>query len=466
MKVGRSDLLWNYGASFMRLASGLIVLPVILRVLPSEDVGLWGVMIALYLMIVLLDFGFYTTFSRAITYIFSGANELKPEGFTPVKEYRGINYPLLKGSLKAMRYYYAGIAGVLIIILFTGGYWYIERLMLAYTGDKEVARIAWYFYLLYICYQFYTYYYSALLVGRGMIKKSSQLIVFSQIINIIVAPVLLICGFGIISMVISQTIMAIVNKTLAKRAFYDSELKSNLIKAKAEDWIKIIKTLWVTAYKSGLSSLSVVFTNKMLALFGALFIPLSAIASYSTLSKSVVDLTSTLALVWFATYYPKITHERVKNSLGEVKRLYIKAQLITISVFVFIATGVVLFGDWGLKIIHSSTPFLDTKLLILLFMAALFEALTSLSTSVLISRNAVPHYRAQGITAFFTVALLLITLKYTQMGVTALIVVPFATQLVYQHWRWTLMVMKELNVKFADYGNFLGDLPRNLGLIK
>ncbi len=448
----------------MRVASGFIVLPLILRMLSSEDSGLWGVMLGLYSMILLLDFGFYQTFSRSVTYIFSGAVKLKPEGLSPVVESGKINYSLLKGSLKAMRSYYAGVSIILIILLFTGGYWYIERLLADYGGDKNIARAAWYFYGILLCYQFYTFYYDALLVGRGMIKKSKQIIVLSQSVHIILAPILLLSGFGIPSMVISQTLSTIVNRYLARRAFYDSETKSNLIKAKAENWKKIIKTIWVTAYKSGLANLSGIFTNRMLAILGALYIPLSTMGSYSTLSKQVVDLTYTLSLVWFSTYYPKLIQERVTNSLGEVKRIYIKGQFIAISAFVFIATGIILFGDWGIRLIGSPTVFLDTRLMILLFVAALFEALTYLSTSVLLSRNVVPHYKAQVVTAVFTVVILLITLKYTQLGVASLILVPFATQLVYQHWRWTLMVMKELGVKFTDYKNFFANLPGNLGL--
>lgn len=152
------------------------------------------------------------------------------------------------------------------------------------------------------------------------------------------------------------------------------------------------------------------------------------------------------------------------NSLIEVKRIFIKAQFITIAVFVFIASGVIIFGGWGIKLIGSSTPFLGSGLMILLFIAAIFEALTNVSISVLLSRNVVPYYKAQSITAVVTVVVLLLTLKFTNLGVLALIVVPFVSQLVYQHWRWTLMVFKELDVKFADYTDFFLNLPRNLGL--
>ena len=91
MKVTKADVLWNYGATFMRVASALIVLPLILRMLPQEEVGVWSVMIGLNSMIYLLDFGFFQTFSRAVTYIYSGATKLEKEGFTPVQESRGVS---------------------------------------------------------------------------------------------------------------------------------------------------------------------------------------------------------------------------------------------------------------------------------------------------------------------------------------------------------------------------------------
>ena len=80
MKIGRTDLLWNYGASFMRVASALVVLPIILKMLPSEEMGLWSVMISLNSMIYLLDFGFFPTFSRSMTYVYSGATTLQTTG--------------------------------------------------------------------------------------------------------------------------------------------------------------------------------------------------------------------------------------------------------------------------------------------------------------------------------------------------------------------------------------------------
>lgn len=434
----------------MRVASALIVLPIILRMLPQEEVGLWSVMIGLNSMIYLLDFGFFQTFSRAVTYIYSGATKLEKEGFTPVQENRGVHYPLLKGLLKAMSHFYGYVAATLLVILFSGGVWYIEQLMDGFAGDANSARIAWYTYGILLCYQFYTYYYDAALVGRGMIKRSRQIIVFSQSVHIIISSLLLISGLGIISMVIGQSVATIINRYLARSAFYDRETREGLKNSQNNDWKSIIKTLFNTAYKNGLASLSWIFTNRMLAIMGALFIPLTTMASYG-ITKQITDITITLSAVWFATYYPKLTGEQIKKSISEVKRIFIKAQIIAISIFLVVTVFVVFAGAPALEFIGSSTPLLPIGLMLLLFFASLLESLTQLSTSVLLSRNEVPHYKAQSITALVAVILMFVALEYSNAGVIALIAIPLVVQLLYQHWRWTTKLWQELEVTPSDY---------------
>lgn len=450
----------------MRVASALIVLPLILRMLPQEEVGLWSVMIGLNSMIYLLDFGFFQTFSRAVTYIYSGATKLEQEGFTPVQENRGVSYPLLKGLLKAMSHFYGYVAATLMVLLFTGGVWYIEQLMEGFAGDASAARIAWYTYGVLLCYQFFTYYYDAALVGRGMIKRSRQIIVFSQSVHIVISSILLISGLGIISMVIGQSVATIINRYLARRAFYDTKTRDNLRNLHFEEnrasdhldvndiqfynWKSIIKTLFNTAYKNGLASLSWIFTNRMLAIMGALFIPLTAMASYG-ITKQITDITITLSAVWFATYYPKLTGEQIKKSITEVKRIFIKAQIIAILIFLVVTTFVLFAGAPALEYIGSSTPLLPIGLMILLFFASMLESLTQLSTSVLLSRNEVPHYKAQSITALIAVLLMFVALEYSDAGVLALIAIPLVVQLFYQHWRWTAKLWRELEIRPSDY---------------
>lgn len=201
----------------------------------------------------------------------------------------------------------------------------------------------------------------------------------------------------------------------------------------------------------------------MLAIFGALYVPLATMASYG-ITKQITDITSTIAIAWFFTYYPKLTGEQIKRGLSEVKRIYIKARIIVIATFAAIAFFVFFAGDAVLAFIGSSTFLLPSGLLVLLFAASMLESLTHLSTSVLLSRNEVPHYIAQTITAILSLLLIIITLKYTNAGIFGLIAVPLVVQLFYQHWKWTLKLFRELQIKPIDYLNGLKSIYKSLNI--
>ena len=454
MKVERADVIWNYSATLMRMASALVILPLMLHMLSAEEFGLWSVMIELYAMINLLDFGFNPTFTRAVTYVFSGAKELKKIGFAPIdKAHNEISFPLLKGVISAMKRYYSLVALFMLVLLFSAGVWYIGNILTGYSGDIKIARIAWFAYGILICYQFFTFYYDALLVGRGMIRKSRQIIVISQSIHIVIASVLLLSGYGIISLVIGQLCSTLTNRFLARRAFYDKDIGRELREAGGgENWREILVTLFNTAYKSGISAVSVEFTKGLVPLIGALYIPLSVMGSFGV-TKRIISLAAALATAWFVAYYPKLINRQVRNLSLEVKHIYIKANLIAIVIFCLLIAIIVPLGNTALGYIGSEAYLLPTTITILFFVSSLFEVTTYFSTSVLMSRNEVPHYRTQAVTAFVTILLLYLGLEFFDQKVAYMVLLPLFTQLAYQYWRWTYKVWVELNITGRDILN-------------
>lgn len=440
MDLGRRDLLWNYGASFMRVASALIILPLILKMLSPEDYGLWSIMLSIKAITELLDFGFSPTFSRAVTYVYSGAKSLRAVGFDPVVGGGDVNYSLLGSLIKAVKRFYGGVAIILLLFLGSAGLFYLEHILSGYRGDLTMARISWYAYGALLCYQFYTYYYDSMLVGRGMIRRARQIVVLSQSLHIVVASIMLSLGYGIVSMVSGQIVSVLVNRILAYKAFYDKGTLSDLRSASPADWITTLRNLWSTAYKSGLTGLSWIVSNRMLAAFAGLYIPLSLVGDYG-LSKQVAEITYTLSVVWFVTFYPKITQHKISNNKQQLRRMYYKALIIASAVFIICLSGVLILGDTLLEFIGSRTHFISLWLLVLLMFSALFDGFTYISTSVLLAGNEVPHYKAQLITAVFTVLILFLFLHFTDFGLVAIVMVPFGSNLLYNHWKWASVVI-------------------------
>ena len=99
MRITKVDLTWNFAATFLKIASAAVLLPFILKMMPAEMVGIWTIFITITAFSSLLDFGFAPSFTRNITYVFSGVKELKKNGFETIGDQdKAIDYGLLKGG--------------------------------------------------------------------------------------------------------------------------------------------------------------------------------------------------------------------------------------------------------------------------------------------------------------------------------------------------------------------------------
>ena len=127
IRIGREDVYWNYAATFLKIASSALLLPFILRMMSSEMVGIWAVFMTITSFAALLDFGFGGSFTRNITYVFSGVSALKKEGFEKITdEAQVVDFSLLRGVIYSMRWFYLRMSIILFIILITIGTYYIS----------------------------------------------------------------------------------------------------------------------------------------------------------------------------------------------------------------------------------------------------------------------------------------------------------------------------------------------------
>src|SRR5262249_33856464 len=127
-RASQSAVAWSLFATAFRLLSGVLVLPLIVRVLPSDHLGLWYVFLSLQGIAALFDLGFSPAVTRAAGYLWGGAQELKKFGVAQMQTGDRANlepnYPLLTSLVATMRLYYRffGIGSGLIMFI-VGGAW-------------------------------------------------------------------------------------------------------------------------------------------------------------------------------------------------------------------------------------------------------------------------------------------------------------------------------------------------------
>lgn len=448
MQITKVDVIWSFFATFFRAASSALLLPLILKLLPAEEVGLWTIFMSVTFLVSVFDFGFNSSFTRNITYIFSGVKELKTEGVSESVD-KQIDYSLLKGAIASMKWFYLRISLVVLFFLATAGTYYISIVLQNYHGNKTYAYIAWGILCIINTYNLYTLYYDALLIGKGLIRKSKKIIVFAQIVFLCFAFILLIRGYGIVAIVSSQLIYVIITRVLSHRVFYNKELRRQLNDVITFKKTEVLKAVYPNALKIGLTALGGILLQRSAVFIGSLYLPLKDIASYG-LTRQIFDILAGLAPVFVTTYYPLFAKYRVEGNIGRIKDIYLKGTII--SVLLFFAGGIVVyfFGSPALTLIKSDTVLVSGNLIIVAMIVTFLEMNHAAAGGVLLTKNEVPFFKPSIISGLTAALLIYIFLEWTNLGLLSLFLAPGLVDISYQSWKWPLEVVKELKISVRD----------------
>jgi O-antigen/teichoic acid export membrane protein len=451
ININRKDIFWNYLATFFKLFSSLLLIPLILHKMPANVVGIWNIFLTISSFLALVDFGFNSSFTRTITYIFSGVQQLSAIGHgASLMNETSYNKSLLKGTIKAMQTFYLRLSGVIFIILITFGTIYIRQILKTYTGSHYEIYAAWLLFVFINTYNLYTLYYEALLLGAGLIKRSKQIIVIGQVLYLILAATLILLGFNLIALISAQVLSVIVVRYLSYRTIFTPSFTKSFSECKANDSDEIFKSIVPNAVKMGLTSLGGFMVQKSAILIGSLYLTLSEIASYG-ITVQIINVIATIALIYHSTYLPKITQLRVLGDNDKIRILYIKGKIIYVGLFLIGAMMFYFLGPSILNIIKSNTTLVSGTVMIFLLILAFVENNIIMASNIILSKNEVPFYKASLLSGSVIIFFLIISFKYTQFGILCMVVVPLMVDILYQGWKWPLAVNKDLDIKLGHY---------------
>ncbi|HQB36732.1 MAG TPA: O-unit flippase-like protein [Bacteroidales bacterium] len=453
MQITRKDVLWNYGATFLKIAVSVLLLPFVLKMLPSETVGVWSVFMTITAFSTMLDFGFGPTFSRNVSYIYSGVKALKTEGFEGVEgESISIDYSLLKGVIKAMRWFYFRMSIVLFLLLATFGTYYIRVLLKDYLGNHTEVYISWTLLLIINTYNLYTLYYDALLQGKGLIKKSKQIIIIGQTIYLILGITLILNGKGLVAIISAQASSVLIIRWLSYKSFFTKETRQKLNEVIERSRKKIIKAIYPNAIKIGLTSLGAFMVQRSAIIIGSLYLPLTDIASYG-ITMQLIAVLMGLGGIYTNSYLPKIAQLRVFQNNNAIKELYLNGQFVLVFSYIICGLVLLIFGEAVLTLVGSKTPILPKSLLAVAIFISFLECNHSIAGTILLSKNEVPFFKAALISGAITVILLFAFFQFSNLGIWSMILAPGIAQAAYQNWKWPIVVSTELKITLRDVFN-------------
>lgn len=466
VNVSKKDVFWGYIGTAMSLCSNILILPFIIYFLDSDMLGLWYVFTSIGAIASLFDFGFSFTFSRNITYCWSGASSLKKEG-TNIATSDTVDFYMLSIVIKTCKRVYLIIAVTALAFLGTLGTVYIEYVARNISGLEY--KIGWFIYLIAIFLNLYYGYYASFLRGVGDIEDANKNTVIARTVHIVCSIVFLVIGMGIIGACTGYLLYGIVFRILGKHKFYHykgigGSLRPINAATQKQELVEMFGVVWHNAWRDGVVSTSNYFCNQMSTIICSAFLSLSETGVYS-LGVQIAMAIATVAATLYNTYQPGIQAAYVKNDQQKLRHIMSLIVTVYISIFVVGLFAVIMVGLPILRLIKPQM-IVSTPVLIGLSIYQFILKYRNCYTSYFSCTNRLPYVRAFVASAFLCVGLSYVSLGILKTGIWGVIISQIASQVVYNLWYWPGMVHKELQIdsKYIIINGFreIGGEMRNI----
>lgn len=447
IKTGGKDVIIGYVAYFFRLSSNLLLLPVILGMLSSEEYGLWNIFISVGAIVNLVDIGFGSVLTRYSMYAFCGAESIGVHGMPTMSEKNQTNYYLLFRVFLVAKRLYSKLF-ILSLSIST-----VLSIYICFKAGTQInlfeVLISWGIYAISCCTYIYYVAYNCMIKGMGKIKESNYYYIVQQIVYLIAGYLFLYLNMGLIGLALANLLSAFVfrclNTLYLKKRFSDHRQIYNEVKAESATSYEHI----YTAVKKNTNGIAWVTVSNYIAHYGmtlvcSFFLPLDEIASIG-ITNQLVGVVGSIAGTPFATYMSKMGDMLINHQREKLRKLF---GIVSGCFFGTYAIGSILIislGSLALKIIGSDTQLLNFWGVVLLLLSSFITNNHQRCTNFIMLSNEQPHIKAYFISSMVTVILSAICMAFLK-NVFGYIIPSLLVQLCYNGWKWPIKVYKEIGL--------------------
>ncbi|MEO6871052.1 MAG: hypothetical protein ABI233_02395 [Chthoniobacterales bacterium] len=451
-----SAVIWALVFTAVRTGGNLLVLPLLLHKLSPDEMGLWYVFLSLSGISAMIDLGFSATMTRVTAFLWAGAQDIPAMGVPSVEsESTGPNYRLLAELVQTMRLYYRAAGVVVTLLLATAGtMWIIHRIQT--LSHSRWLLMAWLLFLPGVLINTTSGMWHPLLSGINRVRLNQQILVYGLVVNYIAIFTGLLLGAGLLAPVTGYLLMGLIARNAARVPF------RKLTNASRYDGIsgsvKMLRTLWPTAWRTGIVTLGLYATINLNTLICFLFLGLKATASFGVSLQLALAATG-VANTFVAVKIPLISQMRARLQTQAISGLvFSRLRFFWIAFLGFsslaISCGHLVFRD----ILHSNTPLLSTPMLVVLFVVIGLEAHHAIFREITLTSHFNPFATPVIVSAIMIVILSLALVQW--IGLWGLILAPGLVQICFNNW-WTVAVgLRSMDSSLGNYARGLfGRLP-------
>jgi O-antigen/teichoic acid export membrane protein len=445
-RLHTSTVAWSWAANGLRLAIGVFLLPLVLRKLSTEELGMYYVLLSVVALAPVIDFGFSPTIIRFVSYAMGGAETIQPHGFvkaTSSAPNRRLLWQLFFTTRSLYRYMALAVFAVV-------GAWgtYMVELRIHEMPSAGVTRAAWAIALAATIFDIYSSWALIFLRGMNEVLVSVQISVAASVVKFGVAAGLLLGGAGLLSLPLGSLAGSLTQQCLA-RWQCRKRLGSHPLPEPAHVW-ENLRILWPTSWRLGVVTLSGCLVLQANTAICVSVLGLAEYAQYG-LSSQLVGIAAGMATVWTMVKWQLIGQYRAQHDYAAMQRVLWPRFWLQNFTFLVLAAGLIVCGPPLLRCFGSGKQMLPLGWLLLLTLHAFIEMHLGFWIALISTENRIPYLWPGVATCVVIVGLSLGLIHATTLGIGALVVAPLLAGSFFNYWYWPLAGARTLNTRLFRF---------------
>jgi O-antigen/teichoic acid export membrane protein len=432
-RLYNSSVVWSWVLNGFRLASGLLLLPLLLRLLPKEEFGMYYVFLNLIALVPIMDFGFSVSIGRYVSYAMGGATELKAMGLAAGGAGTTPNFTLLWRLLFTTRRLYRYLSLATLVVLGVAGTFTVG-LRVNETASPQHAWLAWGITLLSAVLEIYAGWWNVFLRGMNQVLLSARIGVLAYALRLLLAAGLLLGGAGLLALPVAGLFTSLLQRQLAR--WHCLRRLGDVARPQTDKpGESLLRLLWPNSWRAGLQFLSSYLANNINALICLHAFGLAATGKFG-LSLHVASAIQGMAMVWTAVKWPLVGQYRTRQDFPALRRMLWPRVWLQSVTYAAMAVAAVWVGPPLLRGLGSDKEILPAGWFALLLLNAFLEMNFSFWTTLLSTENRIPSLWPTVATNVASLLVVLLLLRFTTLGLGALVVAPLASASLFSYWFW------------------------------
>ena len=440
-KINSSASFWNVVYNALRIGGNLLTLPIALRVLPANEMGLYYTFGAVGGLTAFLDMGLGGTVARQVNYIHSGAREIVSDG-VPQSHPEGIaDMQLFSQTVGTIRSIYTILGLIALVLLIVPGSIFIGG-SISTAGMSTAILGAWFLYALSAAHSLGTGFWNNFLMGIKEQRLSGVIGSSMQAGYVLIVVLGLFLGWGIWAYAVALLVSGYAQRSISRHFF----LRKSKVKLGAKPDYSILHKLWPMSWRLAIVLLCMYAFQKACVMVSSQELGLQTTASFG-LILSLFTILFQIARSPLYIKYPEITHLRVMGNLKEIRTIFFPRLYSYLALMALTMGLLIIVGPQILKIIGSRTHLPETSILIVMALFFLLDRHQEEYLTLVLTENKNPFIFAYVLTA--AISVFLMTFGAKRYGLMGLVIGQGASSMVINNWWVVMRGLNGLNSKQA-----------------